>query len=150
MKEIKANIWDLYNSDKESYICITTNGFVKKNKEAVMGRGIALQAKEKFFLLPKELGHLLKNFGNNVYMLDRYRMFTFPTKHIWTENSDIKLIERSARQLIVYLNNSYYTKNISKVYFPRPGCGNGKLSWNNVRLVIENILIDERIIVVSK
>lgn len=44
MRDIKGNIWTLYDSDPTCYICITTNGFVKSNGEAVMGRGTALQA----------------------------------------------------------------------------------------------------------
>lgn len=38
MREINgSNIWDFYN--KGFWIAITTNGTVKKNGEAVMGRG---------------------------------------------------------------------------------------------------------------
>lgn len=43
MKEARGNILDLFG--KVDCICVTTNGFVKKNGEAVMGRGIALAIK---------------------------------------------------------------------------------------------------------
>jgi len=43
MKEVIGNIWNYYN--KGNWIVITTNGTIKKNGEAVMGRGVALEAK---------------------------------------------------------------------------------------------------------
>lgn len=45
LKEITGDIWDFWN--RGHYIVIPTNGSVKKNGEAVMGKGLALQAKEK-------------------------------------------------------------------------------------------------------
>ena len=40
MKEVKGDIWNFYN--KGYWIVIPTNGTVKRNGEAVMGRGVAL------------------------------------------------------------------------------------------------------------
>jgi len=145
MIEMKGNIWDFYRKDPEAYICITTNGFVKNNGECVMGAGVAKEAKEKFKGLAKNLGSLIKENGNNVYMFSDLRIFSFPTKHIWSENSDIKLIKKSAEQLMKYLENY----KVPRIYLPRPGCGNGKLKWKDVRPIIENIL-DDRILIVSK
>ena len=44
MKEVTGNIWD-YPAD---IVCITTNGSTTRNGSAVMGKGIALQAKERY------------------------------------------------------------------------------------------------------
>lgn len=144
---MKGNIWDFYKKDPEAYICITTNGFVKTNGECVMGAGVAKEAKEKFRSdgFSQMVGKIIKNSGNNVYMLTEYRIFTFPTKHNWFENSDIELIKKSAKQLVEYINEF----KIPRVYLPRPGCGNGKLKWKDVKPAIEPIL-DDRILIVSK
>lgn len=145
MIEVTGNIWDLYNKDKEAFICITTNGVVKKNGENVMGAGVAKEAKEKFNGLSTMLGSLIKKKGNNVFMLTEQRLFSFPTKHNWFENSDLQLIKKSAEHLMLYLKEF----NIPRVYLPRPGCGNGKLKWKDVKPIIENIL-DDRVLIVSK
>jgi hypothetical protein len=83
------------------YLCITTNGFVKSNGEAVMGRGIAKEAANRFSMLPKLLGDTLRTRGNNVHLftlleynhqLDMYLEFlliTFPVKPISKKISDL-------------------------------------------------------------
>lgn len=59
MKEVTGNIWDYH--EKGYWIVITTNGTVKANGEAVMGRGVALQAKRKYQGLPWRLGQEILN-----------------------------------------------------------------------------------------
>lgn len=145
MIEMKGNIWDFYKKDPEAYICITTNGFVKTNGECVMGAGVAKEAREKFKFFSKILGDMIKKNGNNVFMFTGERILTFPTKHNWFENSDVELIKKSAKQLVEYINEF----KIPRVYLPRPGCGNGKLKWKDVKPAIEKIL-DDRILIVSK
>lgn len=49
--------------------CITTNGFIKANGEAVMGRGCALEAAQAFPNVPKLLGALITSKGNRVHQL---------------------------------------------------------------------------------
>jgi len=142
---MKGNIWDFYRKDPEAYICITTNGFVKTNGECVMGAGVAKEAKEKFKELANDLGSIIKKQGNNVFMFADKRLFSYPTKHNWFENSDIALIKKSAEQLMKYINEF----KIPRVYLPRPGCGNGKLKWKDVEPAIKNIL-DDRVLIVSK
>lgn len=50
-------------------ICITTNGFVKRNREAVMGRGCALEAAKRIPELPSLLGHRIQLDGLEVTRL---------------------------------------------------------------------------------
>ena len=40
--------------------------------------------------------------------------------------------------------------DIDAIILPRPGCGNGKLKWCDVKKVIEPILIDKRIWIINK
>ena len=64
MKIIKDNIWKYHKTDATSFIVITTNGFVKKNGECVMGRGIAQQTRDKFPGFAKKLGTAIKDAMN--------------------------------------------------------------------------------------
>jgi len=79
MKEVVGDIWDFHA--KGNWIVITTNGTVKSNGEAVMGRGVTLQAKQRFPNLSHELGKLiLRNTPTSVISIVDYRLFSFPVK----------------------------------------------------------------------
>ena len=82
LKERAGNIWTQH---PESIIFVTTNGFVKTNGRAVMGRGIAAEAAQSFPSLPKQLGEHIKTVGNVPMNLryEPYRIITFHVKHIW-------------------------------------------------------------------
>jgi hypothetical protein len=140
----ERNLWFFFYFNS-SWIVIPTNGFVKKNGECVMGKGIALQAKEKFPDLPKELGDRIKEFGNRVFTFWKYHIITFPVKHNWWERADLGLIEDSTKEL-----QEIFKYNLSgiktPVYLPRVGCGNGKLDWTKVKPILEKYL-DDRFIV---
>lgn len=144
MKEVKGNIWDYY--DKGQWIVITTNGTIKKNGACVMGRGVAKTARDRFPNLDKVLGRAIDRFGNQVFVLNSIsdaRLISFPVKHNWQEKADLKLIERSCRQLEFVAQ-----KNNQKIYLVRPGCGNGQLKWDDVKPILDKYL-DHRFIVVN-
>ena len=154
MKELTANIWTYHK--KGHWIVITTNGYIKKNGKAVMGRGIAKQAMIRFPKLPKEIGHCVTRDGNVTHMLVDYHIFTLPVKHNWWEKADIKLIKSSIKGL-VWLVDRFLTKRQSRyinespprIYLVRPGCGNGQLDWEDVRPICEKYL-DDRFVIVEK
>jgi hypothetical protein len=143
MQEIKGDIWVQYK--KGSWIVIPTNGFVKKNGEAVMGRGLAFQTKRRFFKLPEELGKRLKEYGNVVFTFHNYRIITFPVKDTWWEKAYLKLVEKSASALKEIFKYNFMDIP-TPVFLPRVGCGNGKLDWNDVKPILEKYL-DSRFIV---
>lgn len=134
MKIIYGNLWELPSDFK----VITTNGILKSNGAAVMGKGIALQALKKYPGIDFELGKLIKRFGNHVFRLSN-NLISFPTKHDWKEKSDLNLIKRSAEELAFMLKHQH---DIT-VLLPPPGCGNGGLEWKNVESVISKILDDK-------
>ena len=68
MREVVGDIWDYHA--KGHWVGITTNAVTKENGEAVMGRGIALQAAQRFPLLARQLGAKLRHDGNHG---NRYR-----------------------------------------------------------------------------
>jgi hypothetical protein len=138
MREIFGNIWEI----KCDAICITTNGVIRNDGKAVMGAGIAKQAKDKFPGIDDLLGAFLKLGGNNVHLIleapNTPALVSFPTKNDWIDNSPLELIIRSSRQLVELTDQ----KGWGKVVLPRPGCGNGNLDWNVVKCQIETILND--------
>jgi len=141
MKVIKENIWKYHTTNATSFIVITTNGFVKKNGECVMGRGIAQQARDKFPGFAKKLGTAIKEKGNIVFHWYEEGLITFPTKHVWMDNSDLELIERSAQQLAEEFEEGYQLgAELPKIYMPKPGCSNGNLNWKDVEPIIESTL----------
>jgi len=147
MIERKGDIWTYFDSHPRSAIVITTNGFVKKNGECVMGRGVALEAKQRYPWLAKSLGAHILLYGNQVFYFsvdDKY-LVTFPVKHNWWEQADLILIETSVKRLKELTDEMKW----NEVFLVRPGCGNGGLNWKDVKLVLEKSL-DDRFIVVEK
>ena len=125
MREVEGNLWD-YPAD---WRVIPTNGFVKRNGAAVMGRGLALQATERFPGLAYVLGKELLEQGNHVHLLPEFSLVTFPVKHNWWEDASLELIERSVKELKLL----FVTGDMLSVSLPRVGCGNGRLSWDDVK-----------------
>ncbi len=147
MKEVTGNIWDYHGQGH--WIVITTNGNTKSNGESVMGRGIALQAKEKLPQLPLSIGRKVRELGNYPHYFPISRVITFPTKHNWWEKSDMKLIERSAVLLVNLCNKDLIVSIIPPIYMTRPGCSNGGLDWKDVKSILEDYL-DDRFVIVEK
>lgn len=136
MQGIHGNLWDYHK--KGDWVAVTTNGMVKANGECVMGRGTALQAARKYPSLPLRLGRSINAFGNHVMHFPDLRLFSFPVKHNWWESADLKLILRSAHELVDVVNKSL--AETAAIYMPRPGCGNGQLKWVDVYPTLQGVL----------
>lgn len=147
MKIVYKNIWSAWEDNY--YIVIPTNGFVKTNGECVMGRGLALQAKEKFPQLPLELGKRIVGCGNDVFIFLKYRLLTFPVKTVWYEKAKLELIEKSCKQLEEIFKYNLFDLPVP-LYLPRVGCGNGKLNWDEVKPILEKYLDDRFIVCIWK
>lgn len=161
MIEITGNLWDQTQADA---ICITTNGFVKANGEAVMGRGCAKEAADRIEGLALHFGKLLKEQGNQVQIIaegENQVLVAFPVKptkvisdgtnfvsHLhyqvgkvvpgWAAKADLRIIIKSAWEL-KSLATFYGWED---VIIPRPGCGHGELAWEDVKAIISPILDD--------
>ncbi len=141
MKEVFGNLWEF-----DGIIAITTNGFVKRDGTCVMGRGCARQAAVRFPELPGKLASRISAEGNHVFNFPEYRLITFPVKHNWWEAADLDLIERSARELLKIIE----VKKIKEaIYLPRPGCGNGRLKWEEVKKFLSPILKPDQFHIVT-
>lgn len=149
MKTIKADdVFLLPKSDTEAAV-ITTNGIIRDNGCAVMGRGVALSAKNNFPGIDRDLGRLIRAHQNHAYNLGirehngrSMTILTMPTKNHWRDPSDLALIIQSAKELVKLADKL----SLTKIYLPRPGCQNGKLDWQTVQASIKDIL-DDRFIV---
>jgi len=138
MIEVTGNIWR-YPAD---FIVITTNGDINSKSEAVMGRGVALQAATRYPWIKLALARYIRSSGNCLhYILSGDSriippIIAFPVKHHWREKADLELIAQSAKELQIFINMNNVNKELIYV-MPKPGCGNGGLSWKEVKPVIE-------------
>lgn len=142
MREVRGNVWDM--AVPGDIICITTNGFVKKSGEAVMGRGIALEAVKRDPLVARSLGDAILSGGNHVVDIHQdpdFIWLSYPVKHNWWEKADPALIVRSAHELVGYVHSIEQFSGF--VWLPRPGCGNGGLNWADVEPLIADLLDDQ-------
>ena len=142
MKEIRGNLWDFYG--KPGYVvCITTNGTLKKNGEAVMGRGCAKEAQKRIPRVAAKLGILIAEEGNVLNRIPSEMVLAFPVKHNWWEKADLTLIRRSAEQL--------KARDAEYIFIlPRPGCGNGQRDWlREVKPLLEAVGLPDNVWVIS-
>lgn len=149
MREIMGNLFDY--AGPGSVLVIPTNGNVTAYGKAVMGKGVALQAKQRWPKLPGDLGKALKRDGNRIahfgYQSENgfERVIIFPTKENWPENSTLSLIEKNTIALANYFAE---LKNDLTCYLPRLGCGAGGLQWEVVKPIL-SYWLDDRFVVVS-
>ena len=149
MIEIEGNIWDV----ECDWICIPTNGCIKRSGKAVMGKGFALEAKRKYKDIDIEKA-LAKHIQQNGHVFGKLLqdsrsgkwICSFPTKNNWRYPASLRLIEHAAVQL---KTAAAAEDEKPVVAMPRPGCGMGKLLWPNVKKVIGPILSDDNFVIVN-
>lgn len=140
MREACADIWEYQG---KAIIAITTSGSLSKAGRAVMGRGVARQAHERFPELPSRLGALLKQHGNHVHLLPN-GIVSFPVEESAWACPELRLIARSAAELRQLADREQW----DLVVVPRPGCGGGGLDWREVRPLLDE-QFDDRFLIVS-
>ncbi len=116
------------------------------NTVGVMGKGIALQFRERFpnnfkeYRKACEAGTLQP--GRLLVVKDRHpdgrevHIVNFPTKKHWRNPSRYEYIEKGLKELIL-LQKEYGWRNVA---VPPLGCGNGKLEWKRVKALLEKYL----------
>lgn len=155
MRNVVGDAWDLItwkdfdNNPMFDVLCLTTNGFVKANGQCVMGRGIALEATHKYPNIQTRLGDLIRTHGNRCFRLYHdtnlnVDIVSFVVKHNWWENADIALIRKSCIE-VTEMADKFGWKSI---LIPRPGCGNGHLSYSDVEPILKELL-DDRFAIVN-
>lgn len=144
MRECRGNLWRFHRDG--AWIVVPTNGSVRRDGYAVMGRGVAAQAAQRFPTLQATLGGLLMSRGNHVIALPAWRFFTYPVKARWMERATVRLIDGSARELQERVETDSTIP--LPVYLPWVGCGNGGLSWDSIRPILLPLL-DDRFVAVA-
>jgi hypothetical protein len=140
MQEVVGDLWSYQG---QGVLVLTSNGSLTRDGRAILGRGCARQAGERFPELPQRLGARLQAGGNHVHELGD-NLVSFPVEETAWSHPDPRLIRRSAEELRALADRAGY----SLVVVPRPGCGFGGLSWPEVRPLLAD-LFDERFLVIS-
>jgi hypothetical protein len=141
--ECTEDIWQ-YSGSGSVVIAFTTNGSVAGNGKAILGRGVARQAAERYDSLAVKLGDLISRHGNHVHELGN-SLVSFPVEETAWSYPDLRIIARSAAELRTMAESSGW----QQIIVPRPGCGGGGLSWPEVKPVLEP-WFDERFIVIQQ
>ena len=167
MIEKVGNMWD---QEGDAFV-ITTNGFVKVDGRAVMGRGCAKQACGLMPDIDLRLGNQLSQQGLEVAYISDYKIhhpvFSYPVKAV----SEVCLLDKS--NVVRHMRNKFNVGNIvpgwacvarvdliyrsahellalvntndyKQVIMPRPGCGAGELNWYETVYPILSDILDNR------
>lgn len=111
------------------------------NTVGVMGKGLALAFKQRY---PDMFEKYKKACEKHQLTIGKLMLFyeadhwllLFPTKENWRNPSKLEYIEKGLMKFVA----TYAEKNITSIAFPRLGCGNGELDWNEVRPLMERYL----------
>ncbi|RYX99710.1 phosphatase [bacterium] len=115
------------------------------NTVGVMGKGIALQFKERFPQNYKEYVSACKNkelhpgkllVVKELTLEGEKIIINFPTKTEWYLKSRYEYIEAGLKELAIAISEY----KITSIAIPPLGCGNGGLKWEKVKPLIEKYL----------
>lgn len=144
MREDLADLWTTPADAR----CLTTNGDTRADGAAIMGRGVALQAKSRYVGLHFRLGEQLRLAGNVTQIIwtppGESPLVAFPVKYHYKDWADLDLIVKSAQQLVTLAD----AQGWKSIVLPRPGCGSGRRHWQEVRSRLW-MLLDDRFLVVT-
>jgi len=131
-------IGDLLEADVEAVVNTV-------NTVGVMGKGIALQFKDKY---PNNLNAYLAACKSGEMIIGKMLVFkeseayggkiiiNFPTKKDWKHKSKYEYIEKGLKDLVKVINEY----NIKSIAIPPLGCGNGGLEWDKIKSLMEKYL----------
>lgn len=111
------------------------------NCVGVMGKGLAQAFKERepqMFAAYKRIcdQHMLEPGKLWLWRGSPNWVLNFPTKLHWRNPSKLEWIEAGLEKFIL----AYESQGITEISFPKLGCGNGNLDWDDVRPVMEHYL----------
>ena len=127
MIEMACNLW----LERADYRCILTTGVVTEEGLAVLESPLAKEAATRFAGLDLDLGRLITARGNHVHVI-RQGLVSFPIQQFQWSGPNLQIIERSAQELSGLVG-------AAKTLLPRPGCGEGELSWEDVSQALASL-----------
>jgi len=103
------------------------------NLVGVMGKGLALEFKEKYPPMFDQYKRLCDQKKFKIGMLHLWKghpkwVLNFPTKLDWRDLSGPEIVEAGLFKFV----NTFKEKGINSAAFPRLGCGEGGLDWEDV------------------
>lgn len=149
MLEMKGDFWEI----KADWKCIPVNAMFRSDGSAIMGAGLAKQARDRFPMIELALGNVMRQVSSQVTIIqsdeNNVAYLAFPTKRHWRGSSDLGLIEISTLQLKLAWLKTFENPALPprSVLLPRVGCGEGGLSWEHVKPILERILPERNFIV---
>jgi len=133
MKLAKCNLW----IEHADYRCIPTSGALASDGSAVLDRGVALEAAKRYADVEVDLGRLLASRGNHVHLI-RPGLVSFPVKQYGWSGLDLRIIERSGRELVALVG-------ASRTLLPKPTADDSGCTWEKVAEVLaflpDNIVV---------
>lgn len=143
MRIIVGDLWE-----QKGYKVIPVNLSVNNKGYAVMGRGVAKQAVDKYPSIPVRYGNFLKtNPLDTVFVDESLPLILLPVKHHWKEQASINLITQG----LIFVRNNYSSHAPRHfVYLPLLGCGFGELEPLPVMTLMAQILLDDNFVLVLK
>jgi len=145
MRIINGNLWD----SKDDIILVTANSYINSRGELVMGRGAALELKNKRKDLPYLFADGIKNICGHLgrygiiyelilpafgFVKARQVYGIFQVKYHFRANADLRLIKYSTFKLWELLNGVLFDKTVSINF---PGIGYGHLKYEDVLPTID-------------
>lgn len=113
MKLIKGDLW---KSDAPIKL-FTGNSYITKAGALVMGRGAALQAKEKWPELPYILGRQITHLSKyGIAWADSLNVGVFQVKYNFKDDADLELITYSTNKLLEGLSDYEWVKKETGVW----------------------------------
>jgi O-acetyl-ADP-ribose deacetylase (regulator of RNase III) len=131
-----------YHIDEDIFTAQTQVIVNPVNIQGVMGKGLAAEFKKRY---PEMFQQYRRECQSGRLRIGRPTLFTkstpwilnFPTKD-WT---DVPSKLEDIEQALTYLVENYQKGNITSVAFPKVGCGEGGLSWQDVGPVLARALV---------
>jgi O-acetyl-ADP-ribose deacetylase (regulator of RNase III) len=107
------------------------------NCDGVMGKGIALQFKQRYPEMFEQYKIACKgsylNFGGNIWIYENLNFYEpikilcFATKEHWWNPSKLEWIEKGLQQV----ESKYVSWDLQSIAWPKLGCNNGGLNWED-------------------
>lgn len=143
----RGDMWSI--ASLTDWFLVTTNPIVNRQGLAVMGKGMAKQAADRFPALRKDFADRLakKEYEESpVFTIGKYQSGTgmfahqlrigcFMVKHNWKDKANLRLISDSTEHLSALID---YV-GVGRVDLNFPGIGNGGLAREAVLPIIERL-----------
>lgn len=133
----KGDMWTIWQ--EADLFCITTNSYIRSDGALVMGRGIALQTKQRFPGVEFALGKRIRHLGlYGLLVSEKWpaaKLAAFQVKRHFAHAAELDIIRHSAAMLAEWAE----AHPQAQVHLNFPGIGYGRLEYDQVLPIIETL-----------